>query len=376
MRILQTPARFYPYAGGVENYVFHLAKELSRLRHQIKVICAKEPKIKSAQIVPGVNVDRLGYIFKIANTNITPVLPLRIYDEEFDILHTHIPTPWSADISAIISSLKDKPLILTYHNDIVGRMISGCLARLYNKTMLRFLLKQSNKIIVSHKKYIDFSPYLRKYAAKIEVIPVGVDINKFRRVENIKREAGNIFFLSVLDEFHRYKGLEQLVLALKIVRKSVPDARLIVGGDGVLKKEYMKLRDSLGLSSQIEFVGPVDNNKLIEYYNRCDCFALPSTSFRQEGFGIVLLEAMACACPVVTTDITGVAQDLILEGAGKVVAPQDVSALASALIEVLKSKPDREAMGLKARSLVERKYSWERVAKQIESLYFDAIGAK
>jgi len=72
MKILQTPTRFYPYVGGVENYVYYLSKELIKLGNEVRVICANEPKSKQEEIIDGIKVKRLEYIGKIAAANITP----------------------------------------------------------------------------------------------------------------------------------------------------------------------------------------------------------------------------------------------------------------------------------------------------------------
>ncbi len=69
------------------------------LGHEIKVICANEPPSKKEETVDGINIKRLYYMTKIANTNITPGFPFALSREDFDIIHTHIPTPWSADWS-------------------------------------------------------------------------------------------------------------------------------------------------------------------------------------------------------------------------------------------------------------------------------------
>jgi len=106
MKILQTPVRFYPFTGGVENYVYYLSRELVKSGNQVKVVCANEPDIESKQRVEGIEVERLPYMGKIANTNITTGLPGALSDGDYDIIHTHIPTPWSADWSAFYSNSK------------------------------------------------------------------------------------------------------------------------------------------------------------------------------------------------------------------------------------------------------------------------------
>ncbi len=160
MKILQTPARFYPYTGGVESYCCYLSRELVKSGHEVKIICANEPKYNKKEI-NNIKQKRLDFIGKIANTNITPTLPFRILNEDFDIIHTHLPTPWSADWSAVVSMAKRKPLVLTYHNDIVGLGIANYIARVYNLTALKFILKRASKIIVSHSNYLKFSPHLQ-----------------------------------------------------------------------------------------------------------------------------------------------------------------------------------------------------------------------
>src|SRR4051794_37835018 len=101
MRILQTPPRFPPYVGGVENIVLEVSQALVRLGHDVSVVCAAEPA-NASESLAGVRVLRLPYLTKVANTNITPTLPITLLREPFDIVHTHLPTPWTADWSVLI----------------------------------------------------------------------------------------------------------------------------------------------------------------------------------------------------------------------------------------------------------------------------------
>lgn len=372
MKILQTPTRFYPYAGGIENYVYNLSKELIKLGHQVKVICANDPPVGN-KAIEGIAVKRLRYISRVANANITLGLPKELFNEDFDVAHTHLPSPWSADWSAIISLIKAKPLILTYHNNIVGRGINLYTAKVYNFTLLSILLRSAKKIIITHKRYLDYSPYLKGYLKKIEVIPVGVDLRQFRALISKREQQKSILFIGVLDEFHRYKGLDYLILAMDLIRKQIPDVRLTVVGEGSLKEEYVKLAKSLRLDEQIDFAGFVDPQNLVEYYNNCDIFVLPSISSEQEGFGMVLLEAMSCAKPVVTTNITGLAEEIKETKSGIVIEPKDVNSLTKAILEILRDQNYAQEMGRRARQLTEIKYSWNSVAAQIERLYTKAI---
>jgi len=374
MKILQTPVRFYPFTGGVENYVYYLSRELVKSGNQVKVVCAKEPDIESKQRVEGIEVERLPYMGKIANTNITTGLPGALSDGDYDIIHTHIPTPWSADWSAFYSNSKKKPLVVTYHNDIIGQGLASLVARIYNSVGLNYVLKTAAKIIITQPGYLQSSSHLAKYRDKIEVIPNGVDVEKFQP----KQASGNedkstIFFLSVLDEFHKYKGLDYLLEALKIVKNNVPDVKLIVGGKGVLLDHYQEMAASLGLKDNVEFAGFIPDEEIADYYSQASVFVLPSISSLQEGFGIVALEALACQTPVVTTDIVGVAQDLKQIKGGIVIPPRDTHKLADAITQILSDAEMQKEMGQRGRKLVQEKYTWKGVASSMEKVYKEIL---
>lgn len=374
MKILQTPVRFYPFTGGVENYVYYLSRELVNSGNQVKVVCANEPDIESKQRVEGIEVERLPYMGKIANTNITTGLPGALSDGDYDIIHTHIPTPWSADWSAFYSNSKKKPLVVTYHNDIIGQGLASLVAHIYNSVGLNYVLKTAAKIIITQPGYLQSSSHLAKYQDKIEVIPNGVDVEKFQPIQASDNEdKSTIFFLSVLDEFHKYKGLDYLLEALKIVKNNVPDVKLIVGGKGVLLDHHQEMAASLGLKDNVEFAGFIPDEEIADYYSQASVFVLPSISSLQEGFGIVALEALACQTPVVTTDIVGVAHDLKQIKGGIVIPPRDTHKLADAITQILSDAEMQKEMGQRGRKLVEEKYTWKGVASSMEKVYKEIL---
>jgi len=366
MRILQTPVRLFA-AGGVESYVRNLSRELSRRGHDVGVICADGPG--ENPVDERIRIKTLQSRGHIANTSITPSLPIALWREDYDILHTHLPTPWSADWSGMISQLKRRPFVLTYHNDIVGEGWAGQIARIYNRTALKLLLKSADRIIVTRNRYL--SPYLDRYREKVIFIPLGIDPETFRPQEFAPK--GDIFFLSVLDEFHRYKGLEVLFAALKIVKQKFPDVKLVVGGRGSLLEHYRQLAGLLGIGDNVKFAGFIPPERLIEYYNGCRLFVLPSTDPRREGFGIVPLEAMACKRPVVVTEIMGMAGDIKDYGSGIVVGCNDVQGLASSLLSILSDDDLAERMGEMGRKLAQEKYGWHRAAERIERVYRESL---
>jgi glycosyltransferase involved in cell wall biosynthesis len=366
MKILQTPVRLFD-AGGVESYVFNLSRELAEMGHDVRVVCADSAGKRDME--RRVAVRTLWTAGKIANTNITPALPMALLRESFDLVHTHLPTPWSADCSGLVARLKGKPLVLTYHSDIRGTGLAAHVAKAYNATALKLLLRSADRIIVTRPGYI--SACLLGHLQKIRVIPIGVDTEYFRPL-NVSR-IGDILFISVLDQYHDFKGLDVLLKAVRIAKKTKPDIRLVVGGSGELVDGYRALASSLGIAENVDFVGYVPARRLVDYYNGCKLFVLPSTDPSRETFGIVLLEAMACGLPVVGTDIAGVAADIQEMGAGIIVKPHDEAALAKAVLSILENEDLASQMGRAGRGLALERYTWKAVSRDIEKVYCELV---
>ncbi len=371
LHIIQTPARFYPATGGIENYVFNLSKKLLMLGNKVTAISANEPD-SNIREHKGIKIIKLPYYFKIANTNITFSLFFRLMREKFDILHTHFPTPWSADISMLVSLIKRKPLILTYHNDLVKEGIEGVLATIYSSTLLKILFLVSKKIIITSPNYIKFSKYLKGQAKKIIIIPNGVNMLDYSSETKIKKVKNQLFFLSVLDKYHRYKGLDYLLKSISKVIKHFPDVKLLVGGEGELVDEYIKLTKELNISKNVLFLKYLNNFSLKKIYRESSIFVLPSIN-NNEGFGIVLLEAMASNTAVITTNHAGMATEINRNNCGVIVEPSNSQSLSDAIIKLLKDTKLTEVMGNNGRKLVEEKYSWKNLSLEINRIYQELL---
>lgn len=375
MRILQTPVRFHPSIGGVETYVYALSRELVRQGHEVSVVCAR-PDVDVARFesIDGIEVHRLRSIGSIANTNLTPALPVALLREirAADVVHTHVPTPWSADVSAMVGLVADCPVVVTYHNDIVGTGRADRIARLYNRTVLKATLRAADRILLTQPSYLERSPHLGPFAGKVRVVSAAVDTELFRPeavTPEQKQRLGfdpdgpNLLFVSVLDAFHDYKGLEVLLEALAVFGTDAP--RLVVGGDGDRREDYEVAAREAGVADRVRFVGRLSAADLTTAYNCADAFVLPSTDADQEGFGLVLLEALACGVPVVCTDVVGVAGDVREHSLGAVVEPDDPRALADAIERVVEAPFDAD----RARELCLEEYSWAAKAAELTAIY-------
>ncbi|MFC7131181.1 glycosyltransferase family 4 protein [Haloferax chudinovii] len=382
MKIIQTPVRFYPYTGGVEAHVHELSKELVNDGHDVEVICASTGE--TSGVVDGISTSRLSTIAKIAQTNITPKLPIELINRvsHADLIHTHLPTPWSADISAIVGQVTGTPVVLTYHNDIIGSGLADTIASLYNSTALKFTLQLVDQIIITQPSYIDNSEYLAEYEDKITVVHNGVDVDRFSPMNispDTKSDLGfepnalNLFFLSVLDEYHEYKGLDILLKSIaKISDESTMNVKLVVGGDGSLRSRYEQLAQDLDITDIVDFRGYIPDEDLPKMYNSADLFVLPSLSSEQEGFGLVLLEALSCGTPVISTEVVGVADEIMSKGLGEVIDSGSVDQLTDAISGAEEYTTDPK-VSIECRKICVKKYSWSSKADDLEQLYQELI---
>jgi glycosyltransferase-like protein len=199
----------------------------------------------------------------------------------------------------------------------------------------------------------------------------GLDSSDFANLPRRSSNRPTILFVGGLEP---RKGLEYLVHAMETVVEKLPEARLIAvaktGFRGTDEWEWFRtLGDRLGLVGHLDFHESVSQDKLLELYSECDVLALPS---KTEGWGLSLMEAMACGKPVVASRVGGV-PELVRDGIdGILVEPGDVRGLAEALIRLLKDSSLRREMGLAGQSRISE-FSWDDTARVAMEAYRSAL---
>ena len=168
-----------------------------------------------------------------------------------------------------------------------------------------------------------------------------------------------------LDSAERYKGTDELLLALSRLRASIPDLHLAIVGRGNDLPRLRQLAVNLGVSEFVHFLGGLSREALAACYARCEIFALPSTG---EGFGLVFLEAMAFAKPLVGVAAGG-SPDLVRDGInGLLVPPQDPGKLSAALARLLDQGELRLVMGRRGAERVTRLHRFEVFVSDFEQI--------
>lgn len=199
----------------------------------------------------------------------------------------------------------------------------------------------------------------------------GIDIREFDSVPAKRHAIPTVLFVGGLEP---RKGLEYLLHAMEYVIDEIPNARLIaVGKTGFRGTDewswFSTLARRLGIEGSMDFRETVSQKALLRFYGESDVVVLPS---KTEGWGLSLMEAMACRRPVVASRAGGI-PELVRHGVdGILVRPGDVRGLSSAIIDLLRNPKLRVKMGLAGRSRV-KEFSWDDTARVVLNAYERAL---
>ena len=223
------------------------------------------------------------------------------------------------------------------------------------------LIKRAEKITtVSNSVAEELCAYgLKK--KDVEIIGNGVDETIFYPKNDSSKDP-YILYSGRLD--YR-KGLFDLIDCSLIVCKKYPDISFYIIGKGLLLNKLKNKVKELGLTKNFHFLGFVSKEKLIQLYQQATVYVLPS---HYEGLPTVLLEAMACGCPVIATAVSG-NLDVITHGIdGILVPPKKPEEIAKSIIKLLNDNDNRKKLGINARKTIAKRFTWKKITnKYIEN---------
>ncbi len=321
--------------------------------------------------IDGVAVTKVASLGRVRSTPLPPTLPvwLRRSARWADLFHFHFPFP-TGEFSYLLAGSPGR-MITTYHADIVRQQT---LLKVYEPFLWRFL-DRTERILVTSPRIIETSRFVSAYREKAEVVPLGIDADRFRENERtlalaaqIKERYGTPLVLFI-GRLIYYKGIEYAIRAMVDL-----DARLLIIGDGDLRSSLEDLISMLRLGDKVFIIPPVPWDDLPAYYHACDLFVLPSIA-RSEAYGLVQLEAHACGKPVISTEL-GTGTSFVNEDGktGFVVPPEDTPALAGAIGRLLGDDAVRQEMGSYAKERVFDRFTLERMAGRVAEIYSEVVG--
>lgn len=379
MKIAHLVSTFPPYRGGIGNFAFHLARGLTLLGYQNEVFTPDYDGKEKEGVMEGFKVHRLTPWLKYGNAAMVPQLFWKL--SEFDLIHIHYPFFGGAEWPFLMKSvfIRTPRIVFSYHMDVIGEGFLKPFFKLYGKSVLPLLIRNSDAVIVSTRDYAEsslISPLLNQI--QLYEIPYGV-ASRFHPMEKNPKIISQLkltivsrvlLFVGGLDRAHYFKGVPNLISAIRILNDK--NLKLLLVGNGDRVPIYREQVKKEGLQDQVHFLSAVADEALPDYYNLADLVVLPSIN-RSEAFGIVLIEAMACGRPVVASSLPGVRSVINDRQNGILVVPGDLGDLVEKLRFMLERPALRDEFGLNGFKKVEEQYRWDHVILKVREVYKELL---
>lgn len=278
----------------------------------------------------------------------------------YDLLHLHSVFLWPTYAAARVAERVHVPYVVSPRGMLVPELIrrkSPLAKRLWIRLVETHTFRNASAIHFTAQREWDDARQISIPLPAPFIVPNGIDL---REDPSSSRLEDTLLFLG---RINWKKGLDRLLDAVK----GVPLVKVVIAGndDEELTPKLRAQAEQSGIADRIEFRGPVFGAAKEELLQTSTALLLPSLS---ENFGNVVLEAMAAGMPVIVTPEVGLAADVSLAGAG-IVASSLPEPLAAAIHRLLSDGNARAAMGRRGRELVKARFTWDRVAAQMEEQY-------
>jgi glycosyltransferase involved in cell wall biosynthesis len=342
--------------GGGEAQVLGLVSYLAGKQHRSTVLAPPEGALWAR--LESSNVERRPLVVR-NELDFVAAFTLRqiLVREPFDIVHFHTKRAHALALWAPHGPLRPRYVV-------TRRMDYPLKKNWYTNT----LYNDRVDLVIAISKSI--SEVLIKggiHAAKIRVVPSGIDVDRFRQARSASADRRELVIgsLAVMEE---RKGQSYLIDAARLLRSRGRRLRYVFAGDGSLRTELQrKVRDS-GLQEEIEFAGWIED--VPAFFSAIDIFVMPSLF---EGLGIAALEAMAAAKPVIATTVGGLAESVVHEETGLLIPPRDPAALADAIERLAANPAVARALGERGAYRAGAEFSLSRMAAGNEACYYTVL---
>jgi glycosyltransferase involved in cell wall biosynthesis len=280
--------------------------------------------------------------------------------ESIDLLHTH---GYKADCYGFVATRQlGLPWVSTCH----GWTNQSHLLSFYAALNRRVLRRCS--VVVAVSKELEYSLVHSGIPRRIVTsIPNGVDVGKFQKRH---RKPNKSFVIGTASRLVEKKGIQVLLMAFSRLVEDFPNVSLLITGDGPFRPKLEQLTQDLNLSAHVVFLG--QQRDMPGVYRQMDLFVLPSF---QEGMPMCILEAMSTGVPVVATRVGGVSQILRHAETGWLVDPNDPTALARVLSQLIPNSELRSSMSRNASEVITQEFSSELMTARYIRVYEEALGA-
>lgn len=352
---------------GIERFIINVSNELARKGHEVTIIAGRCPQSPTREWIDDrVQIHEIGH-HNWHKASFVPGFMRDFLTNKYDVVNLAI-----ARADGYAAGLAH--LFRKFRYNIIFHYPFEHHEKHFNAFKRFGTIKHADEMIAI-SRYIA-SGVQACFGLSSKVIPNGVNLEQFRR-DVLRRSAFRRELhipdiapvLITVSALQGRKGIDKVLDAVGILKKAVPDIRYVICGDGNEKDREMLFAKvaSLKLEQNVLFMG--NQKDVAGYYNAADLFVfLPEF----EGFGIVALEAMASGLPLVVS--TGSAFPEILANGGGVMIDRDSPrAAADVVLSLLRDRDWMAKLGAEGRASVEKTYSWEAVASQLEAIFENQI---
>ncbi|KRG75017.1 hypothetical protein ABB30_12995 [Stenotrophomonas ginsengisoli] len=382
-RLLVLASTYPRWAGDHEpGFVHELSKRLTH-DFDITVLCPHAPGTCTSENLDGVEVVRYRYAPEPLETLVNNggiVTNLRkqrwkillvpgfvlsqawtawrlVRRKHINAIHAHWLVPQGL-VATLLKALTGTPYLVTSH----GADLYALRAAPF-QTLKRLVARHAAAITVVSTSMRDRMSAHGVHTSKISVQPMGVDMaQRFMPDPSIQRSQRKILFVGRLVE---KKGLVHLLAAMPRVLQRIPDAQLAIAGFGPGEAEARALVESLGLQSTVNFLGALPQTQLPDLYRSAALFVAPfvrAASGDEEGLGLVLVEAIACGCPVLAGSVPALGEVLGQENMDVTMDPRDHDRLADRIVDNLMQPESALIRAEQLRHSLGRRLDWPSVA--------------
>lgn len=345
-----------PEAGGAEVHLHEISKRIVARGHKVTVLASRFDGASRRDQVEGVDIVRCGGKFSF-NFHVPSASARLLREDGFDLVVDDI-----NKIPFYTPLYVRKPILALSHHlfaeTIFLETVFPLATYVYlSEALIPLVYRRTPFVAVSESTKHDL---VRRGipAANIQVVYNAVDHTRYNPGDGVKSKQPLVAYLG---RIKRYKRVNQVLLACKLVFEELPTARLVVVGSGDHLPQLVRLASDLGIADRVDFAGFVSEDDKIAILRSAHVVVNPSS---KEGWGVTVTEANACGTPVVASNVPGL-RDAVVDGrTGFLVKYGDVAGFASRIKEILASEPLRVALGKEA-VVWAREFSWDRSAASI-----------
>ncbi len=369
LRILRITSSLYPEKlGGIGLHTHTMSKLQAETGHDVTVLTSdygdrSKPRNETRD---GYQILRYREVGRPLGNTITPgiIAGLLSRRNNYDIVHIHSHLFFTSNIAAFIEKLGlfDAQVVVTNHGAAIDTGPT-LITDVYFPTLGKFTFNIADTVFC----YTETDKELLQkggVTAPIRVVHNGIDVEKFRPLEDVETNPNQILYVGMLK---RKKGIHHLLRAFNLLQEEYCDLELKIVGDGPYESELKELQMNEGIES-VTFTGRIDNEDLPKVYNEGAVSVLPSES---EGLPRVVMEAMACSTPVVTSNLPQL-EDFV-DDAGRRVPYGDVKGLRDALESIINNPEAQQSMGETGRERIVNSYSWEETVRKTTNAYYNLL---